>query len=107
MSKINYDTLPLVNNDKGNKGRFELTLDGRTAFIEYNLVRGNVMYLTHTEVPSQLEGQGVGTAIVKKVLHHIRENNLKVAPLCPFVAAFFKKHPNLADGVLAEGFHIK
>jgi len=95
-----YKALPLVNN-KGLQ-RYELEVDGYTAFIEYK-ESGNQMVLIHTEVPVELEGKGVGTAIVEKVLEQIEQSQKKLVPLCPFVIAYLKRHPDwnrlLADSV--------
>ena len=86
--------------------RFELILEGNTAFINYILNDKGVMYLTHTEVPEALEGKGIGNKIVREALSYIKENNYKLAPLCPFVAAFLKRHREY-QSLLAEGFNIK
>ena len=106
MTKEEISQLPLINNDQSGKKRFELHVEDKIAFMDYMIVRGNVMYLTHTEVPMGLEGKGVGSAIVSKVLDHIRENDLLMAPLCPFLAAYLKRHPDMAEGILAPGFRI-
>jgi uncharacterized protein len=95
-----YKDIPLVNNDE--LQRFELEVDGYTAFIEYK-ASGTQMILIHTEVPSELEGKGVGTAIVEKTLEYIENNQLKLVPLCPFVITYLKRHPDwnrlLSDSV--------
>ncbi|MGB5205109.1 GNAT family N-acetyltransferase [Eudoraea sp.] len=101
-----WEKLPLINNDLGQKKRFELLIEGETAFIEYIQAKNNIIYLTHTEVPRSLEGNGIGAIIVSKTLEHIRENGFKMAPLCPFVAAYLKRNPGKADGLLAPGFSI-
>jgi len=81
--------------------RYEAEVNGYTVFIDYIKAK-NAIYLTHTEVPAQLAGQGVGKAIVKEVLTQIKEEGEKVAPLCPLVAAYIKKNrewvPMVADG---------
>lgn len=87
------------------KGRFELEFDGHIAFIEYKVNRDGVIFLTHTEVPPALEGRGVGSAIVSKTLEWIKEQGTPLAPLCPFVAAYIKRHP-LWKEILAPGYHI-
>jgi predicted GNAT family acetyltransferase len=95
-----YKDIPLVNNNA--LQRFELEVDGYTAFIEYK-ASGKQMILIHTEVPSELEGKGVGTAIVEKTLEYIENNQLKLVPLCPFVITYLKRHPDwnrlLSDSV--------
>ncbi|WP_232622975.1 GNAT family N-acetyltransferase [Pareuzebyella sediminis] len=88
------------------KNRFELNVDGQVAFIDFIRAKENKIFLTHTEVPKSLEGKGVGSTIVSKVLGYIRENNLKLVPLCPFVAAYIKRHPEKVDGLLAKGYSV-
>lgn len=85
-----YESLPLVNNTAGH--RFELAIDGHIAFILYRHVPGKTT-LIHTEVPAELEGKGAGTAIVEKTLRYIEEQGDKLVPLCPFVRAYIKRHP--------------
>ena len=81
--------------------RYETEVNGYTAFIDYIKAK-NAIYLTHTEVPVQLEGHGVGKAMVRQVLQQLKEEEQKVAPLCPFVAAYIKENrewvPLVADG---------
>lgn len=87
------------------KKRFELEAEGKIAFIEYILNNENIMFLTHTEVPIGLEGKGVGSAIVSKTLSYIKEKGYTLAPLCPFVAAYIKRHPEWKT-ILAKGFNV-
>ena len=98
-----YESVELLKNDE--KKRFELHIDGHIAFIEYILTNQNVMYLTHTEVPRALEGNGVGGSIVVKVLNQIKSNDFTLAPLCPFVASYLKRHPEWKE-ILASGYHV-
>lgn len=72
--------------------RFEFHTQGETAVLVYEK-DGHLIRLVHTEVPQSLEGQGVGSKLVSAVLRFAQENNLKVVPLCPFVARYVKRHP--------------
>ena len=88
--KDEYVKLELAKNEK--ESRFEMSVDGYTAIIEYKELPGKIA-LIHTEVPPALEGRGVATAIIEKALSYIEQNNLKLIPLCPVVVAYVKRHP--------------
>jgi len=76
--------------------RFELDADGHTAVAHYRLSPG-VITFTHTEVPPELSGRGVGSRLARGALDLARARGLKVVALCPFIAAFIAKHPELHD----------
>ncbi|MDB5117108.1 MAG: N-acetyltransferase [Mucilaginibacter sp.] len=85
-----YDDLPLLNNEAIHN--FELFVDGRRAFIDYQQ-RGNKVFLLHTEVPHDLEGHGVAAALVEKTFNYLEENNLKIIPYCEYIKVYLKRHP--------------
>jgi len=95
--------IELVNNKE--LRQFETTVDGQVAWIEYNKMDDRV-FLTHTEVPEQLNGKGVGSLLTKKALDDIENNNLKVVPACSFVKSYIRKNPSyrriLAPGIIVE-----
>jgi len=97
-----YEDIQLVNNELSRQ--FEMVADNVKAKIEYELQKDR-MFLVHTEVPPALAGKGAGNAIVEKTLHYLEENNLKLVPLCPFVAAYVKKHPEWKR-LLAQGISL-
>lgn len=74
--------------------RFELETDGKLSIVEYQHVDDETLALTHTEVDPSLEGHGVGSKLVEGVLQFVEQNNLKIVPLCPFVTAYLKRHPD-------------
>jgi predicted GNAT family acetyltransferase len=81
--------------DNKREQRFELTLgEGKLAFIQYAKAREGVVELTHTEVPEEFEGQGIGSRLVKGTFEIIREENLKMIPTCRFVAVYLQRHPD-------------
>ena len=76
--------------------RFEVNLEGRTAFAEYRLTPGQIE-LPHTVVPPEFEGKGVASALAKFAFGYAREQGLKVVSTCPFMAGWVKKHPEQQD----------
>jgi predicted GNAT family acetyltransferase len=82
--------------DNATQHRFELEVDGHTAYLYYQLVPG-VITLVHTEVPPALGGRGVGSTLARGALDAIRAQGLKVIAECPFVAAYMGKHPEFND----------
>ncbi len=84
--------------------RFEAEVNNKLALIEYIKTKDKI-YLTHTEVPNELEGQGIASSMVKQVLNRIREQELALIPLCPFVAGYVKRHSEYAS-LLAKGYNV-
>lgn len=82
--------------------RFELEIGEALAFIDY-LRDGRKVIMTHAEVPLDLRGGGVGSALVKGALALVRERGEKVVPLCPFVAQYMHRHPETQDLLAATG----
>jgi predicted GNAT family acetyltransferase len=80
-------------------GRIEIERNGEVAYLEYSL-SGNVLELTHTEVPEKLRGMGLASSLAETALHWARENNLKVDIICPAVQEYVGKHPEYSDLVL-------
>lgn len=78
--------------DNEDRKRFEYQLEQGVALVEY-IKTQNKIYLTHTEVPSKYEGQGIASSMVKDVLGEVEKSGLKLVPLCPYVAAYIKRHP--------------
>ena len=86
-----------VVHDNPDRHRFEIDLgDGSFAIAEYTLPAGKIMF-THTEVPPAHEGQGIGTTLIEHALATARERGLQVIPICPFFAAYMKKHLEVQD----------
>ena len=82
--------LSVKNNEQ--KNRFEAEYKGETAFIDYEMQDG-IFDLTHTEVPKEIEGAGIGTQLVKETLGIIREQGKSIKPSCPFIAHFIEENP--------------
>jgi predicted GNAT family acetyltransferase len=88
--------------DRPEELRYEIEEDGEVAgFIAYRRDDG-VITMVHTDVDPKWEGKGVGSALARGALDDVRARGLKVRPLCPFVAAFIKRHPEYDDLVFSK-----
>lgn len=58
---------------------------------------GEVLVLHHTEVPVALEGRGIAAALVAAALAWARQQGLRVRPVCSYVAAYMRRHPETQD----------
>jgi uncharacterized protein len=90
--------MTLSNNVRDNteRHRFELDAEGRVAFSQYRR-DGDTIIFMHTEVPKELGGKGIGSALVRGALAIARAQGLTVAAVCPFVKAYLARHPEDAD----------
>ena len=84
----------ILNNEAAH--RYELWVGDALALAAYKL-DGDVIRFTHTEVPKALEGQGIGSRLIRHALEDVRQRGLKVIPLCPFVRHYIDKHPETQD----------
>jgi uncharacterized protein len=76
--------------------RFELTIDGQLAELDY-LMMGDIMIFTHTSVPPEIRGHRPGVKLVETGLEYARENRLLVRSKCWFVSKYLRQHPEYQD----------
>lgn len=94
---MNDSASALAIRDNPERHRFEVDLgDGTLAIAEYTLPAGKIMF-THTEVPPEHEGKGIGSALIRFALDEVRRRGLLVIPICPFFAAYMQKHAEVQD----------
>jgi predicted GNAT family acetyltransferase len=88
----------LVTREHGaTKGRFVIRLGDEVAELTYSITTPSLVIADHTGVPDSFRGTGAGLALVEALVAAARADGFKVVPLCPFVNATRKKHPEWAD----------
>ena len=80
--------------------RFEFLVKNQIAVLNYSQ-RGDTLTFTHTGVPTELEGRGIGSQLVRAGLEYARKKAFKVVPLCWFVAGYIERHPEYQNLVKA------
>jgi predicted GNAT family acetyltransferase len=89
--------------DNAAEHRYEIVVNGRVAGFSVYADRpggeggGQRRVFVHTEVDSSYEGQGLGSILVREALAHVRASGRRAVAVCPFVAAYVKRHPEEAD----------
>jgi predicted GNAT family acetyltransferase len=79
--------------DNRDEVRYEVWTDGQLAgFAQYRLHDGRITF-THTEIDPEYEGTGLGSRLARGALDDVRNRALAVVPVCPFIAAYIKRHP--------------
>ncbi|MGH2568081.1 MAG: GNAT family N-acetyltransferase [Bacteroidota bacterium] len=91
--------------DDNGQGAFVIDdLAETVARMEIGISGGN-MTVYHTEVSDKLKGQGVASQLLSRMVGYARANSLKVIPLCPFVQAQFKRHPEQYADIWNKQWH--
>lgn len=75
------------------ESRFEMSLDGeQVGYITYRQDQA-VITLTHTVVSEGYAGRGLAGRMVRSALNDLRARDEVLIPLCPYVLAFLRRHP--------------
>jgi predicted GNAT family acetyltransferase len=94
------DRTPAEVVDNPAEHRFELPLeDDAIAAAYYRRDENGHLVLTHTEVPSEFGGRGFASTLARGLFDLARARGDKLVLKCPFMAAWFARHPDYADVV--------
>ena len=91
---MNPQELTVTHNESAH--RFEIKSEDLLAVLDYRLSGKTILFL-HTEVPSPLEGRGLGGKLVKAGLEYARVHQLRVQSLCWFVDGYIERHPEYQE----------
>lgn len=82
---------------RGTVGQYHLIVDDvEMGELDYRDADGRRTFL-HTGVRPSYQGRGLAAELVRRGLGDARARNLKVIPLCSYVAAYIARHPDEAD----------
>ena len=82
---------------EGSKGRYVIRRDGAEAELTYSIASPTLVIADHTGVPDSFRGTGAGAALVERLVADARAEGFRIMPLCPFVNAQRRRHPEWAD----------
>ena len=80
--------------NENNSGEIQLYFDDNKIGKMDISVKDNLFTVYHTEVDEAYNGRGFAKLLLGKLVSYARENELQIIPLCPYVHAQFKRHPD-------------
>ncbi len=89
-------TVELTVQHNPNRSRFEIQIGDHLAELDYTLNAG-VITFTHTGVPAELEGKGLGSKLARAGLDYARANSLKVVSTCWFINGYLDRNLEYQD----------
>jgi len=83
----------------GTAGRYSATIEGVAGEAEITFtVRGPALISAdHTGAPDSMRGTGAALKLVEHMIADARANGFKIIPICPYIRAQYKKHPDWQD----------
>ena len=80
-------------------GRYVATLEGVAGEAELAFTQRGAALISadHTFAPDSMRGTGAALALVQHMIADAREQGFKIVPVCPYVKAQYKKHPDWRD----------
>lgn len=90
--------LTVTREDEATRGRYVIHLaPGYEAEMTFRKAANGTITIDHTGVPREYEGKGIAAKLVNKAIADAREQGFKITPVCSYVVAQFRRHPDWAD----------
>jgi hypothetical protein len=84
--------------------QFEIMVDGKLVSLEYSFQEKKI-FLTRINIPEGFSDEDFITNFLKNIMEIAYERKLKVVPVLPKIALFFRKNPTYKD-LLPPGIKI-
>ncbi len=90
--------LEVLREDGPAGGRYVIHLaPGAEAEMTFRRAADGTITIDHTGVPPAYEGRGIAARLVWRAIDDARAEGFKIVPLCSYVVAQFRRHPEWAD----------
>ena len=90
MPEVQHET-------SGSKGRWFIDHGDGISEMTYSVLSPQQVIADHTAVATGHEGAGIGLRMLEAFVADARAKGYRIMPLCPFVNAQRKRHPEWAD----------
>jgi predicted GNAT family acetyltransferase len=92
------DEHPIEREHASEHGRYVIHLPGGLeAEMTYRRLGPGTIAIDHTFSPPEFRGQNIAMRLLERALADARAENTRIVPVCSYVAAQFKRHPEWAD----------
>lgn len=90
--------LTILREDGPASGRYFIRLaPGFEAEMTFRKADNGTITIDHTGVPPEYEGRGIAARLVNRAIADAREQGFRITPVCSYVVAQFRRHPEWAD----------
>lgn len=86
-----------MHEESGAKGRYYIVHASGESELTYSVMSAETVIADHTQVAHGHEGEGIGLMMLREMIADARTKGFQIVPLCPFVNAQRRKHPEWAD----------
>jgi len=80
-------------------GRYVAAIEGIDGEAELRFTHRGPQLISadHTEAPATMKGTGAALALIEQMIADARQNGFGIVPLCPYVKAQYRRHPEWSD----------
>ena len=91
------DEIVVQHEQNGGSGRYVVYLPGGAeAEMTYHRTKPDTIAIDHTGVPPEFRNLGIAMKLVEAGIADAQRDSTKIVPLCSYVAAQFRRHPQWA-----------
>lgn len=85
--------------DADGRSRYVGRIAGIDGEAEITFTRRDAKLISadHTNAPDTMRGTGAARALVEFMIADARKNGFKIVPVCTYIQAQYRKHPDWAD----------
>jgi predicted GNAT family acetyltransferase len=92
------ENITVEREDGPDSGRYFVAIaEGAVGEMTFRKVAPGVLSIDHTGVPRAYRGSGVAQAMMDRAIADARAEGTRIVPLCSYVAAQFRRHPDWSD----------
>lgn len=92
------EALTITRHDHATGGEYRAHVPGSDAVGRLTWVdSGGAKVADHTLVPPEIGNRGIAAKLVERMVGDAKAEGFKIQPLCSYVVAAFKRHPEWAD----------
>ena len=96
--KLPLSEVAVRREEEGSKGRYVIDHpDGSVSELTYSILSARTVIADHTGVSPAFAGEGFGKVLVEALMKDAKAEGFEVIPLCPYVNAQRRRHPEWAD----------
>ena len=93
--------MKIIHKQSDTKGAFEAFNDeGKMGEMTYSKAGDSMIIIDHTFVDEKFRGQNIARQLLDTTVAFVRENRLKIKPLCPYAKRVMEKETERFKDVL-------